>query len=249
VSRQDQHRPSSAQKSLTNVSPRAVVESATKHTPLLGSLRSSLSSILLHPHYFFISPAFRPMLLLYGGTYLAANASDTFHSAAEGLPASHTESNATKLCAVTSVNLCLSLYKDAQFAKNFGPPSALAIPLISYVPFVIRDCLTLSASFHLPGEIAPLLPEAWDQVLGRATIAQLTAPALSQWVATPLHLLALDLHARRGRLGLAERGRAVGKLWPKASTARMCRVLPAYGFGAVVNGKMRAGLMRWVDET
>ena len=188
------------------------------------------------------------MLFLYGGTYLAANASDTCHSATKNLPAQHTESNATKLCAVTSVNLCLSLYKDAQFAKNFGPPCALAIPLISYVPFVVRDCITLSASFHLPVEIAPLLPEAWDRVLSRATIAQLSATALSQWVATPLHLLALDLHTRRGRLSLAERGRAVGRLWVKASTARMCRVIPAYGFGAVVNGKVRAGLMGWVDS-
>lgn len=187
------------------------------------------------------------MLLLYGGTYLAANALDTFNSATKGLPAQHTESNATKLCAVTSVNLCLSLYKDAAFAKNFGPPSALAIPLISYIPFVVRDCITLSASFHLPGEIAPLLPEAWDRYLGRATIAQLSAPALSQWVATPLHLLALDLHARRGRLGLGERGRAVGRLWAKASVARMCRVVPAYGFGAVVNGRVRGELMGWVD--
>ena len=187
------------------------------------------------------------MLLLYAGTYLAANASDTFHSATSGLPAQHTESNATKLCAVTSVNLCLSLYKDAAFAKNFGPPSALAIPLVSYIPFVIRDCITLSASFHLPGEIAPMLPEAWDRVLGRATIAQLSAPALSQWVATPLHLFALDLHARRGRLALSDRVRTVARLWPKASTARMCRVIPAYGFGAVVNNKMRAGLMGWID--
>ena len=188
------------------------------------------------------------MLLLYGGTYLAANASDTFNSATKGLPSPHTESNATKLCAVTSVNLCLSLYKDAQFAKNFGPASALAIPLISYVPFVVRDCITLSASFHLPGEIAPLLPEAWDRFLSRATIVQLGAPALSQWVATPLHLLALDLHARRGRLGLGERGRAVKRLWAKASVARMCRVVPAYGFGAVVNGRVRGKLMGWVDE-
>lgn len=189
------------------------------------------------------------MLLLYGGTYFAANASDTFHSATKGLPAQHTESNATKLCAVTSVNLCLSLYKDAQFAKNFGPPSALAIPLISYIPFVIRDCITLSASFHLPAEISPMLPEAWDRYfLSRATIAQLTAPALSQWVATPLHLLALDLHSRRGRISLADRGKAVARLWPAASTARMCRVVPAYGFGAVVNNKMREGLMGWVDE-
>lgn len=211
-------------------------------------MRSCFSSIIQHPYRFFTNPAFRPMLLLYGGTYLAANASDTFHSATEGLPAQHTESNVTKLCAVTSVNLCLSLYKDAQFAKNFGPPSALAIPLISYIPFVIRDCITLSASFHLPGEIAPVLPEAWDRFLSRATIAQLTAPALSQWVATPLHLLALDLHARRGRLSLSDRVRTVARLWPSSSTARMCRVIPAYGFGAVVNNKLRAGLMRRVDD-
>lgn len=183
------------------------------------------------------------MLLLYGGTYLAANVSDTLHSLAEGLPAQHTESNMTKLCAVTVVNLGLSLYKDAQFAKNFGPPSALAIPLISYVPFVIRDCVTLSASFYLPTKIAPSLPEAWDRYMGRVTIAQLTAPALSQWVATPLHLLALDLHARRNRLPASDRVRTVARLTVSSSTARMFRVLPAYGFGAVVNNKMRAHLM------
>jgi hypothetical protein len=206
-------------------------------------MRSSFLSILGHPYRFFANPAFRPMLLLYGGTYLAANAVDTFHSFTEDLPAQHTESNITKLCAVTSVNLCLSLYKDAQFAKNFGPPSALAIPLISYIPFVIRDCITLSASFYLPTKIAPSLPEAWNRYVGRATIAQLTAPALSQWVATPLHLLALDLHARRSGLPASDRLRAVSRLVMAASTARMCRVIPAYGFGAVVNNKMRAQLM------
>lgn len=220
------------------------MESATKNEPLIKAMRSSVFSIVRRPYQFFTNPAFRPMLLLYGGTYLAANASDTFHSFAEGLSAQHTESNATKLCAVTSVNLGLSLYKDAQFAKNFGPPSALAVPLISYIPFVIRDGITLSASFHLPAEIAPLLPEAWGRFLNRATIAQLTAPALSQWVATPLHLLALDLHARRGHLPAADRLKAVTRLWASASTARMCRVIPAYGFGAVVNNKMRAHLMR-----
>jgi len=50
-----------------------------------------------------------------------------------------------------------------------------------------------------------------------------------------------------GRLALSDRVRTVARLWPKASTARMCRVIPAYGFGAVVNSKMRAGLMGWVD--
>jgi hypothetical protein len=210
---------------------------------LIKAMRSSFLSILGHPYRFFTNPAFRPMLLLYGGTYLAANAADTFHSFTEDLPAKHTESNMTKLCTVTLVNLGLSLYKDAQFAKNFGPPSALAIPLISYIPFVIRDCVTLSASFYLPTKIAPSLPEAWDRYMGRATIAQLTAPALSQWVATPLHLLALDLHARRSRLPASDRLRAVSRLVVAASTARMCRVIPAYGFGAVVNNKMRAQLM------
>lgn len=188
------------------------------------------------------------MLLLYGGTYLAANASDTFHSVTEDLPAQHTESTVTKLCTVTSVNLGLSLYKDAQFAKSFGPASALAIPLASYAPFIIRDCITLSASFHLPAEIAPALPKAWDRYMSRTTIAQLTAPALSQWAATPLHLLALDLHARRGHLPLKDRLRTVARLWTSASTTRMFRVIPAYGFGAVVNNKLRAHLMSSLDR-
>jgi hypothetical protein len=224
--------------------PRAVVESATRREPLLKAMRSSFLSIMGNPYRFFATPAFRPMLLLYGGTYIAANASDTFHSVAEDLPAEHTESNMTKLCAVTVVNLGLSLYKDAQFAKNFGPPSALAIPLMSYIPFVVRDCITLSASFYLPARLAPSLPEGWNQYMSRTTIAQLIAPALSQWVATPLHLLALDLHARRGHLPAANRVKAVARLWPSSSTARMCRVIPAYGFGAVVNNRLRTYLMR-----
>jgi hypothetical protein len=37
-------------------------------------------------------------------------------------------------------------------------------------------------------------------------------------------------------------------LWAKASVARMCRIVPAYGFGAVVNGSVRGELMGWVDE-
>jgi hypothetical protein len=206
-------------------------------------MQFSFFSILGRPNQFFTNPAFRPVLLLYGGTYLAAKPSDTFHSFAQSLQAQHMESNMKKLCTITSINLCLSLYKDAQFAKNFGPPSALAIPLISYIPLLVRDGITLSASFYLPTKTAPSLPEAWDRYLGRTTVAQLTAPALSQWVATSLHLLALDLHARKGHLRVSDRILTVARLWPSSSTARMCRVIPAYSFGAVVNNKMRAYLI------
>jgi hypothetical protein len=83
-------------------------------------MQFSFFSILGRPNQFFTNPAFRPVLLLYGGTYLAAKPSDTFHSFAQSLQAQHMESNMKKLCTITSINLCLSLYKDAQFAKNFG---------------------------------------------------------------------------------------------------------------------------------
>lgn len=223
---------------------RAVIESSTLLRPLTTTFLTTLQTTLLNPTHFFTSPSYRPMLLLYTGTYLAANASDTLTSLSSTppLPATSTSTSAPKLAAVTATNLLLSLHKDTSFARAFGA-SAARFPAVAYPPFIVRDVITLTASFALPGVLAPHLPPELERVVSRTTAAQLAAPALSQWAATPLHLFALDLHARRGRLGYGERWERVRKGWVGASVARMARVLPAYGVGAVVNGRVREGLM------
>lgn len=182
------------------------------------------------------------MSLLYGGTFFTANAFDSANSMIEDLPAGHTTDSFAKSATVTAVNMSLSLYKDAHFARIYGHPSAGLLPLVSYAPFMLRDCITIYACFALPMRIAPSLPEALGTEKTRLTIAQLAAPILSQVVATPLHLLALDLHARSGRVAVRDRAKAILRLWPVTALVRGCRVVPAYGLGILVNNSMREAL-------
>ena len=183
------------------------------------------------------------MLLLYGGTYLTANVIDTLSSHAQQLPASSTTSTLTKFGTVSTVNVGLSLYKDSQFARTFGKTSARAMPAASYAPFLIRDGLTIFATFNLPQLVAPSLPESMDVVVSRLSVCQFVLPAAMQVFATPLHLTGLDLYNRAGPIPWRSRLQRVCINWMPASMARMCRIIPAYGLGGVVNTNMRRNLM------
>lgn len=182
------------------------------------------------------------MSLLYGGTFFTANAFNSATSIIEDLPPGHTTDSFAKSATVTAVNMSLSLYKDAHFARIYGHPAAGVLPLVSYLPFMLRDCITIYACFALPMKIAPFLFESLGSDKSRLTIAQLAAPIFSQVVATPLHLLALDLHARSGRVSMRERARAIVRLWPVTAFVRGCRVVPAYGLGILVNNGVREAL-------
>jgi len=75
------------------------------------------------------------------------------------------------------------------------------------------------------------------------TIAQFLAPATVQIFSTPMHLLGLDLYNRGMGVTWGERWGIVKKNWAVSSVARMCRIVPAFGVGGVVNLKVRRNLM------
>lgn len=206
-------------------------------------MRASLSAMIQQPTRLFYSRPFRLMLLLYGGTYFTANALDTASSCSLDLPASTTTSTWSKFGTVSAVNVGLSLYKDSQFARTFGNSSARAMPVASFVPFVVRDGLTIFATFNLPQNVASSLPEYIDTVASRLSIAQIMLPAAMQIFATPLHLMGLDIYNRPGKIQLRNRMLRIWVNWMPASAARMCRIVPAYGLGGVVNTSVRRQLM------
>lgn len=210
---------------------------------MLTSVRASIAALAFRPHHFILTRPFGVMLLLYSSTYLSANLIDTASSTANGTPASSTTSGLVKFGTVSTVNVSLALYKDSQFARIFGKAIGRTVPSASYAPFIVRDCLTIFASFNLPAMIAPNLPEPLDHSIGRMWTAQLAAPALVQPLGTPLHLLGLDLYNRIQPTPLLERMRKVWLDWPSASLARMCRVIPAFGIGGVANSSIRMNLM------
>jgi hypothetical protein len=183
------------------------------------------------------------MMLLYSGTYLTANVVDTMSSKAECAPANTTTASWAKFGAVSGVNLGLSAYKDSQFARAFGTLPARPFPLASFIPFVLRDGLTIFASFNAPPLLTPSLPQALDGYMSRNLLAQMIAPAGMQLLATPLHLLGLDMYNRSGRIPWRDRMQAIRLAWLSSSVARMCRIIPAYGVGGVVNTGIRSALL------
>lgn len=228
---------------------RAVIEAAAGGKSVMQSMKTSISTMAHHPVRMLRGRPFGLMMLLYSGTYLTANVIDTISSQRGKLPLSTTTSTATKLGTITTVNVALSLWKDSQFARVFGNVSSRSLPPVSYVPFVLRDGLTLFATFNLPPLLAPSVPYAIGSVDNRLALAQLVLPAAMQVLATPLHLLGLDFYNRDERCPWQDRMRRIKATWASATVARMWRIVPAYGLGGVVNTSMRKTLMDSIEGT
>jgi hypothetical protein len=213
-------------------------------------LKKSARELLLKPHHFLTSKPFALIFTLYFGTYFTANTIDTVSSARTQTPFSSTTAGTQKFAFTSASNLALCLYKDNKFTQLFGTPgSKRPVPLPTFALFTVRDCLTIFASFNLPPLFAPKLEEKMGEEVTKyvsgASVAQFVTPAAIQFVSTPLHLLGLDLYNRpEARMGGKE-GR-VGKVvmnWGKSALARICRIVPAFGVGGVVNTKVRKGMM------
>ncbi|CAK7270078.1 hypothetical protein SEPCBS57363_003919 [Sporothrix epigloea] len=245
---------------------RSIMENASGANTLAGSLRSSFTTLFRHPQQILLGKPFFLICLLYGGTYFTANVIDTASSTAHNRPASHVTAGAAKFAASSATNIGLCIYKDQVFVRMFGPPGAIPrpVPLPSYMLFALRDCMTIFASFNIPPRLGPWLNERFGmgdasatnallRNLSGQTVAQFAAPALTQFVSTPVHLLGLDLYNRAwqkagtsngsGPATWSDRFAAVRKISFASSVARIGRIVPAYGIGGVVNMKMRKLLM------
>ena len=132
-----------------------------------------------------------------------------------------------------------------------NPKLKPSIPLAAYSIFLLRDSITIASSFTLAPWLASstaLLDPISTNPHIKSTIAQLAVPAAFQFVATPLHLLGLDLVGRPGRAGaggssMLERAERIRRDWFSASSVRAVRILPAFGVGCVVNTELREWLL------
>jgi hypothetical protein len=225
------------------------MENASGRRPLIDSLKSSLQTLFRNPARVIISKPFALIFTVYGGTFLTANTLDTATSTARALPANHVTSGTAKFVASSGANIFIGIYKDQAFARLFGPRGVAPRPvtLPSYALFAVRDCLTIFASFNVPPLLGPALSrrmgdEAQRWVAGQ-TMAQFAAPAVVQLVSTPVHLWGLDIYNRPTVTCWRDRWAVVSKNWAVSTAARICRIVPAFGIGGVVNVKVRKGLM------
>ncbi|VUC33419.1 unnamed protein product [Clonostachys rosea] len=229
---------------------KSIMENTSGRNTLTNSLKTSLTNLLLRPHTILLTKPTALLFLLYGATYASANTLDTFSSTAHDRPASHVTAGTPKFAASSSVNVGLCIYKDQVFARMFGPPGASPRPvtLPSYALFAARDSMTIFASFILPPLLGPGIDARLSTDLRRyvsgATAAQFIAPAAVQLLSTPLHLLGLDVYNRPGSGATwGQRWELIRRMWLPSAAARVCRIVPAFGVGGVVNTKLRRGMM------
>jgi hypothetical protein len=225
---------------------KAIIENASGRNTLGTSLNSSAKELLSRPQAFVGSKPFALIFALYFGTYFTANSIDTAAYTVKGKGSGLAEqtSGTPKFLATSTTNLALCLYKDNQFTRLFASPgsSPRPVPLPTFALFTVRDCLTIFASFNLPPLLAPHLSarmsEESKRYVGALSVAQFVTPAAVQIFSTPLHLLGLDLYNRE-KAGVRERVGKVVRDWAKSAAARICRIVPAFGVGGVVNTKVR----------
>jgi hypothetical protein len=234
------------------------MENASGANTIACSIKTSLRSLFLRPHTIVLARPFAYIVMVYGGTYLTANTLDTCVSTTRNLPASHVTSGTAKFAASSTANVGLCVFKDQAFVRMFGPPGIVprAVPLASYALFTLRDCFTIFASFNVPPLMGPWLnqrlSEDFKKRMSGATVAQFVAPAVVQTMSTPLHLLGLDLYnkpsgGKDGVVTARDRWLAVRRNWAVSVAARICRIVPAFGVGGVVNTKLRKSLMAGLE--
>lgn len=195
---------------------------------------------------------------LYAATYLTANTSETLID--RYLDTDQTIAGTLISSAVFAVNTPLSVWKDVRFAQFFGSRAELSIsnvgslanvykpmprtmPVAVSAAFLTRDIITVFGSFAVAPLVASAVPDSIaSTAYAKASTAQLIVPAMTQVFATPAHLLGLDLYNRPKPSGFLDRANKARHKLVSTTIMRAFRLIPAYGFGIILNSNLRSSL-------
>ncbi|KOC10210.1 hypothetical protein AFLA70_51g004481 [Aspergillus flavus AF70] len=225
---------------------RALVERAASDRPLLQSLRSYTVAALKRPGAFVFSRPFGLVWTLYGATYAVANGTETITK--EICPA---RVDPITFATTFIVNVPLGVWKDIRFAQLFGTQiqssakkalrvSSRIVSKAATATFLLRDGVTIFGSFTLASWCSSVIPDSLaSQPSTKTIITQIAVPVLSQVVATPLHLLGLDLYNRQSGVTWSDRIATIRKHLASATVIRCVRIIPAFGFGCLTNIGLR----------
>ncbi|KAI8613288.1 hypothetical protein BC830DRAFT_488369 [Chytriomyces sp. MP71] len=224
---------------------RSIIANFSGKQTLIKGLGEGFATLLTRPWVHMRQPSVLAVFTVYSLTYAATNVTDTTSKRM------HLDPSIPKLIASSTTNTGLTIWKDSLLTRWFGQGTPRPVGLASYACFGFRDSLTMAAAFTFP----PLLSEALQGrgvAKGTADVAtQLALPCLFQFVTTPVHLLGLDFYNRPDPVaagGSIGRLRAIRKEYLPSTFARMGRILPAFGFGGVINKNVRASATRWFTE-
>lgn len=112
--------------------------------------------------------------------------------------------------------------------------------------FLVRDIITVFGSYAVAPQVSAMVPDSVAQgAHSKASVAQLIVPAMTQAVATPAHLLGLDLYNRPGRAGWLDRVDHARRKLLSTTVMRAFRLIPAFGVGIVLNNDLRSSVRNY----
>ncbi|KAF5545475.1 hypothetical protein FNAPI_9151 [Fusarium napiforme] len=208
----------------------SMVEKVSFNRPLTQGMKVHSLNAIKHPGSFIFSRAFGYVWTLYGAT--AAVGTITFVN-------------------TMIVNVPLGVLKDVRFAQMFSasttptdkvaPVAKPGVPRAATATFLMRDAITIFGSFTMAPWLSSLIPDSLSSSPhSKAIISQLTVPIFSQFFATPVHLLGLDLYARPRGIPWVERSAQIRRDLFSATILRSLRIIPAFGVGCVANMEARS---------
>jgi hypothetical protein len=154
-------------------------------------------------------------------------------------------------------NVPLALWKDIRFAEEYGTgngpdaktskasgsvlPQNKSLARTAAAIFLVRDGVTIFGSFTLAPWLSDAIPDSLAaHPHAKPIVTQLTVPVLTQLVATPLHLLALDMYTRQYTMPFLERVKYSQQYLPSSTLLRCVRIIPAFGIGCLTNMELRS---------
>ncbi|KAJ3387322.1 hypothetical protein HDU84_000895 [Entophlyctis sp. JEL0112] len=216
---------------------RSIISNFSGKQTLLSGLKDGFTTLFTKPLSHIRQPSVLAVFVVYGLTYAATNVTETLST-----QQFHIDANLPKFISSSITNTGLTIWKDSLLTKWFGQGNPRPVALRSYLCFGTRDSLTMAAAFTFPPMLSKKLQREGVSRRVSDVACQLMLPCLFQFVTTPVHLLGLDFYNRPNNAdagGRAGRFAAVAKEYLPSTFARMGRILPAFGFGGVINRNVR----------
>ncbi len=245
----------------------SMVESLSgKSSGLVKGLQNGLTELCKQPISFIRNPYYSPVVMLYAGTYITANTTETVCNNLGQ------DSTIPKLIFSSTTNIILSNIKDGIYAQLGGKGPARPMPLAGRTMLFVRDVFTMGAAFTLPPYAAEVCKKYGMSDTEAHRTTQLLVPALMQAFITPFHLLSFDLYnhpgstlqeryakinagsitsktmrsiqlmindARQNPQLIKNRFARIGSQYPSALVVRTFRAFTAYGIGGVSNNEFK----------
>ena len=177
----------------------------------------------------------RWVFFVYGNTYTTANVTEIMCKEHD-IPVA-----APKFLAVSGVNIMTTVIKDRFLARMFsGAAIPKPVPSVSYALWAFRDSMTIMFSFIVPPKLVKIAEDAGYNKKKAEVAFQFMCPVLLQIFTAPVHILGFDIYNNPDN-NQQQRIARIKLEYLKTVQGRMMRMVPAFGFGGILNLK----LMQW----